>query len=196
MVGLLVSDGGRRERILALRRELTEMGARVHFLGLHAAPVQGDDGKELRIDALAADVSASYYDALLVPQCRSASELVDNDDDAMALLQFFVEEHEPIGAIGNGVALLADAAVLSGIRVACPPDLDESVRDAEGIPARDSIVSERLITTGLADCSISAFAGRFADDIEAVRTRDYVDEVSDESFPASDPHSGATAVHG
>jgi protease I len=194
VIALLISDGVRRERLSALRARLLQLGARVHILGLHPSPIRADDGAEQSIVGTSGDVGARYYDGLIVSHGRSVEEMLASDDAATALLVQYSEDHLPLGAIGNGVALLADATVIAGCRVAADTGIEDRVRAADGLPASAPVVSDHLITTGLADCNVVDFVDQFAQEVGAVIARDYVDEVSDESFPASDPHSGAAAI--
>jgi len=58
----------------------------------------------LPADISFADVSPAEYDALLIPGGR-APEFIRNDPDLPGILQHFVNEDKPIGAICHGVLL-------------------------------------------------------------------------------------------
>jgi protease I len=195
VIALLVANGVHVKRVEELRQELVAQGARTHLIALHAQPVLADDGSTVAVDAPVGGISPRYYDGIIIPDCRSVSEILDVDDETVALLQVFVEEQRPIGAIGNGVALVADAAILEGRRIACAGEVADLVRESGGEPVEQSIVSDRLITTGRQGCDLSDFLEPFSQDVHSLRSRDIVEERSNESFPASDARSGSSAVH-
>ena len=196
LVALLVTEGVRRRRVQELAARLRALGARIHFLALHPPPVHAEDGAEFAIDATATEIAPHYYDGLLVPDCRSVESLLAHADAPAELVRQFLKEERPLGAIGLGVALLAHAGVVAGGRVACEPSIEERVRQAGGLPVSDDIVSDGLLTTGRSGCDLRELCDQFATNLHALRMPDLVDEISRESFPASDAHSGASAMPG
>lgn len=195
VIALLVGSGARPDRVVRLRDRLRQTGARLHLVALHRLPVATSDGTVLPIDANVGSVSPLYYDGLVIPDAQFGADALDVDEDAIALLQVFAEEHRPIAAIGKGVELLADAGLVQGRRIASRGDVAILVEEADGEPSSDEVVADRLIVTGRTDCDLGALVEAFADDVEAVRMRDNVDESGRESFPASDAHSGSSAMH-
>lgn len=192
IVGILTLEGVHRDCLTALREGLRSQGARIQLIGLQRGPVRASDGSEVESVSSAASISVRYYDGLVIPD-GDRRQPVEADDDAVALIQLFADEHSPLAAVGNGIGMLVEAAVVSGARVACDAALRPEVLLAEAICVDGPIISDRSITTGRSDCDPAAFCETFARDMEE-RNRELVDERSSESFPASDAHSGSAAV--
>ncbi len=192
ILAMFVLEGVDRDNLVNLRDSLRAQGARVQFIGLQRGSVRASDGIEIESVASAAAASVRYYDGLLIPN-GERRQPQEPDDEAVALIQTFAEERSPIGAIGNGVGMLVEAGVLSGTRIACDPAIRKDVQLAGPVCVDAPVVSDCAITTGRSDCDLNAFCQAFSQEVES-RNRELVDERSAESFPASDAHSGSTAV--
>ena len=193
ILAILVEDGADAVQIERLREMLHGDGAKVHLLGAQSNPAKTLSGATLSVDALASGVSPRYYDGFIIPGGASnRNPDVNNSEELIALLQAIAQERRVIGAIGEGARLLADAGLLEGRRVACSDAISKIIDETGAKRVTDAVATDRVIITARDSAAIPAFVESFAREIKAYRMRDYVDEVSIESFPGSDApsHSG------
>jgi protease I len=191
VLGILVPPFAPESDVRKLAQKLLDFGARVHFLGIGSRSVRTRDGGQWLTDVQAEDVSAGYYDGVVVPGPYSPAAEGVHEDELAGLIRNVVEGRRPIGAIGEGVLTLGDAGILSGVRIAAPSVLRDSETRFGALCQDDSLVIDGLIVTG-ADMSVAEqFCELLAAEVEDRRKREYLDETSMESFPASDSVSGA-----
>jgi protease I len=191
VLAILVAEGADADELKEFRKEFRQFGARVHFLGVEQNPVKAQDGSSFDVDVMADAVSAGYYDGIVIPGGHDSQALMRNDEELISLLQVFAELRRPIGAIGEGLTLLADAGLVAGRYVAHVPSTQAVIQSAGGLISHDAIVTDQLLITARDDAGLPEFCARFASQVESYRMRDYTDETSIESFPGSDPVSGS-----
>ena len=184
-------DGVDREKLTGVREALRSLGARTQLIGLQRGAVRASDGVELESVASVAASSIRYYDGLLIPDGTGGSR------STRMTTPWRSSSSSPRSA-----ARLRPSAMVSACswkRRSSAERASPASRPPQGSGARrrdlrdDFVVSDRSITTGRSDCDPAELCQAFSKDVEA-RSRELVDERSTESFPASDAHSGSTAV--
>jgi len=191
VLAVLVAEGADASELARFQDEFRKSGARVHFLGVNSNPVKTMDGTRFDVDALAEGISPGYYDGIVIPGGHDCCALMRDDEELIALVQAFAEMRRPLGAVGEGVALLADAGLVKDRRVVAIDAVQQSVRDAGGILSDQAVSADRLLITARDSADLGDFCERFAKEVEAYRKRDYVDEIGAESFPGSDAPSNS-----
>jgi protease I len=189
VLAILVEDGAQLAPIEQVRQRLHDVGARVHLLGAHSSPAKVAGGKPLPVDALAAGVSARYYDGLVIPGAINDRDPSVDSEQLIGLVQAFAQERRPIGVIGDGIHLLADAGLLEGRSVACTRDVMTLIEKSGARRVSEPVMNDRVIITACDISTLPKFCEVYAAEVESYRKRDYVDEVSLESFPGSDAPS-------
>jgi putative intracellular protease/amidase len=123
-------------------------------------------------------------------------EALGKDARAIQFVREFMAADKPVAAIGDGVRLLVAADAVAGRAIAAPPDLEATIHGAGGQVADAALqVDDKLITSrgagDLHDVSL-AILREFENRVDEAR----VDQLSEQSFPASDPPPGPSAVGG
>ena len=158
LVAVVIADGMDEGLPGRLRASLSRSGARVHLVSPGGVTVESAQGRAIEAAADLRALHPRYYDALVVAGGDVAAAL-EGDVRTGALVREMHAQRRVLGAIGEGVAVLARAGVAA---------------DDVGVVASD----ER--TAG------DAFVEALERELVALRSRDRVDEASLESFPASD----------
>jgi len=196
-VAVLAGDDVDARELSEPRQALEAAGAIVQIVTPHAGTVrvQGGQGESVRADCTLADCHAGDFDALLLPGGAGAQTLA-SDPKAVQVVREFMIADKPVGAICEGASLLLAADAVAGRTVATMPELRTEVADAGGhwvdMPVQ---VDERLVTSrGPADLPhfTRAIVHEFGEQIE----ESMVDQVVEQSFPASDPPPGPTSIGG
>jgi protease I len=156
-----------------------------------------DKGDELEVDRVLGDAKASEYDALMLPGGVANPDRLRTDPRAVQFVKEFMLSEKPVAAICHAPWLLVEANAVAGRTLTSWPSLQTDIRNAGGDwvdkPVQED---ERLITSRKPDdirqfneAMLRAFAGVAGTDAQ-------VDVASEQSFPASDPPPGPSAIGG
>jgi len=124
--------------------------------------------------------------------------LLDTAPDAgvkavQAVREFMVAD-KPVAAIGKGVSLLIAADAVPGRSVAAPSELEDDVKDVGGSLAGAPIHADENLITARSMKDLHLFLDRVARAFAAQAEERLIDQVSEQSFPASDPPPGPGTV--
>jgi protease I len=118
------------------------------------------------------------------------------DRAAVQFVREFMLADKPVAAICHGPWLLVEADAVSGRTLTSWPSLKTDISNAGGrwvdLPVA---VDDRLITSRKPD-DIPAFNAAIVKEFGNRMDEARVDETSEQSFPASDPPPGPTAIGG
>ena len=198
-VAILATDGVEQVELEQPRKALDEAGAITQLVSPKADGIQAmnhdEKGATLPVDRVLADAHASDYDALLLPGGVANPDALRMDQNAVQFVREFMLADKPVAAICHGPWLLVEAGAVAGRRLTSWPSLQTDIRNAGGEWLDAQVqVDDRLVTSrkpadipAFNTAMLRAFAGR-ADD--------RVDELSEQSFPASDPPPSPSAIGG
>jgi protease I len=195
-VAVLAAEGVDGQQLAAMGEALRGAGALADVLAADSGHVRGAGGETLDVERTLEVCHAADYHALIIPGGRQSVEALGKDRRAVQLVREFMAADKPVAAIGDGVRLLIMADTVAGRTVAAPADVADEVRDAGGTPVDAALnVDEKLITarTGGDPRALNeAIVREFSNRVDEAR----VDELSEQSFPASDPPPGPVSVGG
>lgn len=199
-VAILATDGVEQVEVEEPRRALDAAGAITHLIAPRPDSIQAmnhdEKGARLPVDKVLGEVRPSEYDALLLPGGVANPDRLRMDQNAVQFAREFMLSEKPVAAICHGAWLLVEAGGVAGRTLTSWPSLQTDIRNAGGAWV-DAVVhvDEKLITSRK-PADLPAFCARivkeFASRLDDART----DAVSEQSFPASDPPPGPTAVGG
>jgi protease I len=200
-VAILATDGVEQVELTEPRKALDDAGATTHLISPTAGSIQAvnhdDKGDRLKVDRVLGDAKASEYDALLLPGGVKNPDRLRTDAKAVQFVREFMLSEKPVAAICHGPWMLVEANAVAGRTLTSWPSLQTDIRNAGGDwvdkPVQED---ERLVTSRNPDdipqfneALLRAFAGVAGTDAQ-------VDVTSEQSFPASDPPPGPSAIGG
>jgi protease I len=200
-VAILATDGVEQIELVEPRKALDDAGAVTHLISPNEGTIQAmnhdEKGDRLKVDRVLGDARASEYDALLLPGGVANPDRLRTDARAVQFVKEFMLSEKPVGAICHGPWLLVEANAVAGRTLTSWPSLQTDIRNAGGEwvdrPVQED---ERLITSRKPDdipqfneAIVRGFAGLAGSDA-------LVDQTSEQSFPASDPPPGPSAIGG
>jgi protease I len=195
-VAILVADGVDGAEVGGPRKALHDAGAVADVLAVRGHDVRDATGQPVGVDRTLEVCHAADFDGLVIPGGRQAMDVLGRDQSAIQFVKEFMAADKPVAAIGDGVRLLVAADAVAGRVIASSADVADDVRRVGGelvdVPVH---VDEKLITSrGGGDLrELNALIVReFANRVDEAR----VDQLSEQSFPASDPPPGPVAVGG
>jgi len=111
----------------------------------------------VKVDKTVEEVSASEYDALLVPGGVGNPDQLRGDENAVKFVRDFVEAKKPLAVICHGPWVLVEAGVVRGRTLTSWPTLQTDIRNAGGNWVDEEVVVDDGIVTCRKPDDIPAF---------------------------------------
>ena len=197
---IVATDGFEEWELFGPRQILQQRGAEVVLASPKANPIQAtvhdDPGKTIRPDLTVDEARAEDFDALILPGGVRNPDHLRTNVKVIQLIKDFDAQRKPVAAICHGPWLLVEAGAVSGRTLTSWPSLKTDIRNAGGQWVDQPVsIDDRLITSRK-PADIPAFSAaivkQFANRMDEAR----VDELSEQSFPASDPPPGPSSIGG
>ena len=192
---ILAADGVDESQLQAPRKALTDAGMAADVVAARSGEIRSATGNAIPVDRTFDVCHAADYDALVIPGGGAAAEALASEQRALQFVREFMAADKPVAAIADGVRLLVAADTVAGRTVAGGSGLAPAVEGAGGELVDEALhIDEKLITSGGGelDALSAAIVREFANRVDEAR----VDQLSEQSFPASDPPPGPMAVGG
>ena len=199
-VAILATDGVEQVELVEPRKALDAAGAVTHLISPKEGAIQGMNHDEkadmLPVDRTLAQAHPSEYDALLLPGGVANPDALRMDPAAVQFVREFMLSEKPVAAICHGPWLLVEADAVSGRTLTSWPSLKTDIRNAGGQWVDQTVsIDERLITSRK-PADIPAFSAAIVKEFGNRFDEARVDDVSEQSFPASDPPPNPTSIGG
>ena len=199
-VAILATDGVEQVELVEPRKALDAAGAVTHLISPKEGAIQGvnhdEKGDMLPVDRPLSEVRASEYDALLLPGGVANPDALRMVPAAVQFVREFMLSEKPVAAICHGPWLLVEAGAVSGRTLTSWPSIKTDIRNAGGNWVDQPVAIDDRLITSRKPSDIPAFSAaivkQFANRIDEAR----IDELSEQSFPASDPPPGPSSIGG
>jgi len=200
-IAILATDGVEQVELEVPRKALDDAGAVTHLIAPQDGSIQAmnhdEKGARIPVDRVLGSVRPSDYDALMLPGGVANPDRLRMDHRAVQFVREFMLSEKPVAAICHAPWMLVEANAVAGRTLTSWPSLQTDIRNAGGDWVDEQVrVDDRLITSRRPD-DLPAFCAtmlqEFASDIEV---DERLEQVGEQSFPASDPPPGPTAIGG
>jgi protease I len=199
-VAILATDGVEQVELIEPRKALDAAGAVTHLIAPKAGTIQGvnhdEKGDLLTVDRVLSQVHASEYDALLLPGGVANPDSLRTDSAAVQFVREFMLAEKPVAAICHGPWLLVEADAVSGRTLTSWPSIKTDIRNAGGQWVDQPVTVDDRLITSRKPADIPAFSAAIVKEFGNRLDESRVDETSEQSFPASDPPPGPSAIGG
>jgi protease I len=200
-VAILATHGVEQVELEEPRKALDGAGAITHLIAPEEGSIQAmnhdEKGARLPVDRTLADAHASEYDALLLPGGVANPDRLRTDQRAVQFVREFMLSEKPVAAICHGPWMLVEANAVAGRTLTSWPSLQTDIRNAGGDWVDEEVrVDDRLITSRKPD-DLPAFNAAIVKEFAgAIEQEERLTMVGEQSFPASDPPPGPSAIGG
>jgi protease I len=199
-VAILATDGVEQVELVEPRKALDAAGAVTHVVSPKEGAIQGmnhdEKGDMLSVDRALSQVHAGEYDALLLPGGVKNPDTLRMNADAVQFVREFMLSEKPVAAICHGPWLLVEADAVSGRTLTSWPSLQTDIRNAGGKWVDQAVVTDDQLITSRKPADIPAFSAAMVREFGNRMYQSTVDELSEQSFPASDPPPPPTSIGG
>lgn len=199
-VAILATDGVEQAELLEPRKALDAAGASTVLVSTHPGEIQAvqhdDKGDKLKVDVTIDRAHASDFDALVLPGGVANPDRLRVDDKAVQFVREFMLSDKPVAAICHGPWMLVEADAVAGRTLTSWPSLQTDIRNAGGDWVDSPVKVDDKLVTSRKPADIPAFNDRMLHVFAQSTARDEVDQLSEQSFPASDAPPGPSSIGG
>ncbi|MBB4689702.1 type 1 glutamine amidotransferase domain-containing protein [Amycolatopsis jiangsuensis] len=162
-VAVLAADGVEQVELEQPRDAVRQAGAEVHLVSLSTGEIQAmngdiDKGDRFPVDHAVSEVSASDYDALLLPGGTMNPDNLRRDPAAVKFAGDFVRAGKPVGVICHGPWTLVEADVVRGRRMTSFPSVRTDLRNAGATVVDEEVVRDNGIVSSRDPDDLPAFS--------------------------------------
>jgi protease I len=167
-VAFLFTEGVEQVELTEPLQAVKDEGAQADLISPEAGEVEMwqhfDKGDKITAEKAVADVSASDYDALLLPGGVANPDQLRTDQDAVKFVRDFFDQHKPVGAICHGPWVLVEADVVKGRKVTSWPSVKTDLRNAGAEWVDEEVVVDQGLVTSRKPDDLPAFCAKIVEE--------------------------------
>jgi catalase len=110
-IAILAAAGFSGPELMGLKKAIESAGAQTKVVSKLRETLKGTDGQEIMVDRNYEGTASIMYDAVLVPGGRESVETLKTQGEALHFINEAFKHCKPIGAINEGVDLVAASSV-------------------------------------------------------------------------------------
>jgi protease I len=167
-VAFLATDMVEQVELTEPWKALEKAGAELELVSIKAGEIQGfnhyDKADKFKVDKTVEEVSASEYDALVIPGGVGNPDTMRMDENAVKFVHDFFEQGKPVGAICHAPWMLIEAGVVRDRTVTSFPSLTTDIRNAGGNRVDQEVVVEDGLVTSRWPDDLPAFNAKLIEE--------------------------------
>lgn len=169
-IALLATDGFEESELKSPKEHLEAQGWTAHIIspkfGTIKSWAETDWGKEYTVDHTLEEVSASDYDALVLPGGVINPDQLRTNEKALSFVQDFFEQHKPVAAICHGPQILINAEAVKGRKMTSVNSISIDLKNAGAQWEDSEVVVDQGLVTSRTPKDLPAFNTKMAEEIK------------------------------
>lgn len=169
-VAILATNGFEESELKSPKEAIEQQGWTADIIAPESGSITSwadkNWGAEYDVDKVLGEVSASEYDALVLPGGVINPDKLRVNEDAISFIKAFFDQKKPVAAICHGPQLLINAEVVEGRKLTSVKNISQDLKNA-GAQWEDSevVVDQGLVTSRTPD-DLPAFNKKLVEEIK------------------------------
>lgn len=169
-VAILATDGFEESELKAPKEALENEGWTAHIVSLKSGEIKswtaGNWGSSYKVDKTLDEVSASDYDALVLPGGVINPDKLRVEDKALKFVKGFFEAKKPVAAICHGPWTLINADVVKGREMTSYKSIKQDLINAGAVWSDEEVVTDQGLVTSRDPNDLPAFCRKMVEEIK------------------------------
>jgi protease I len=164
-VAFLMTDGFEDSEFTEPWKAVTDHGAEALLVSPTTGELEGKNGYRQQVDRQVADVVPDQFDALVLPGGVVNADHLRMDEDSIAFVKGFFDQHKPVGVICHGAWILIEAGVVDGRTLTSYPSLTTDLRNAGANWVDEEVVVDAGLVSSRTPDDLPAFCAKVVEEI-------------------------------
>lgn len=169
-VAILATHGFEESELSSPKEHLEQQGWTAHIVspksGTIKAWAEKDWGKEYDVDKTLDEVTASDYDALVLPGGVINPDQLRTNKAAISFVQEFFNQHKPVAAICHGPQILISANAVEGRKMTSVESISIDLKNAGAQWEDSEVVVDQGLVTSRTPKDLPAFNAKMVEEIK------------------------------
>lgn len=169
-IAILATDGFEESELKSPKQALEEQGWTAEIISLKSGEIKawadGDWGSKYPVDRVVADVSATDYDALVLPGGVINPDKLRIDENAIQFVKDFFEAKKPVAAICHGPWTLINAGVVKGREMTSYKSIKQDLINAGANWSDAEVIVDQGLVTSRDPNDLPAFNRKMIEEIK------------------------------
>lgn len=168
-IAILATNGFEQSELEIPRDKLKAAGATVDIVSLEAGDIKGWDkkdwGRPVKVDKTLSEVSASDYDALVLPGGQINPDLLRTEPRALAFIKDIFIQKKIVAAVCHAPWLLIETGIAKGRRMTSYKSIKTDVVNAGAKWEDAEVVVDEGIITSRNPGDLNAFSAKIIEEV-------------------------------
>ena len=169
-VAILATDGFEESELSSPKEHLEKQGWTAHIVSPKAGTIKAwaetDWGKDYDVDKTLDEVSASDYDALVLPGGVINPDQLRTNEKALSFVQDFFQQHKPVASICHGPQILINAGAVEGRKMTSVESVSIDLKNAGAQWEDSEVVVDKGLVTSRTPKDLPAFNAKMVEGIK------------------------------
>jgi protease I len=175
-IAILATHGFEESELKSPKEHLEQQGWTAHIISPEGGSIKAwaekDWGSEYTVDKTLDEVSASEYDALVLPGGVINPDKLRTNEKAIAFVQDFFRQHKPVAAICHGPQILISAEAVSGRKMTSVKSVSVDLKNAGAVWEDSEVVVDNGLVTSRTPEDLPAFNAKLVEEINEGKHED------------------------
>ena len=169
-IAILSTNGFEQSELEVPRDKLKEAGAEVHVISPDGETITGWSGKnwgnDVTVDKGLKDISASDYDALVLPGGQINPDILRTKPEAVEFVKAMYNAGKVVAAICHGPWMLIEAGIAKGRKMTSYPSIRTDVENAGATWHDEPVIADQGLVTSRNPDDLDDFSAKIMEVIE------------------------------